>query len=46
MFIQKISLKNKNVIIERQYFKSYKDNFPEECNKFLTENSFIDHLNL
>ena len=33
--------KIKYVIIERQYFKSYKDNFPEECNKFLTENSFI-----
>ena len=33
--------KIKYVIIERQYFKSYKDNFPEECDKFLIENSFI-----
>ena len=32
--------KIKYVIIERQYFKSYNNNFPEECDKFLTKNSF------
>ena len=32
--------KIKYVIIERQYFKSYNNNFPEECDKVLTKNSF------
>ncbi len=32
--------KIKYIILERQYFNSYADSFPKECDKFLINNSF------